>query len=267
MRLSIITVNLNNCDGLQKTIDSVICQTFHDYEWIVIDGGSTDGSKELIEQYADHFAYWVSEPDKGIYNAMNKGVRIANGEYIQFLNSGDWLCNNDTLALVFGQSTELTTDIIYGTLMDGLSWSIPHHLTLEYFFDCTLFHQSTFTRKQLLLDTPFDEKYQIVSDRKFFIEQLVLRKASYQALDLLLCYYQDGGICCDQRKTILELDQVFNELFPPMVVELIHDFMSKKNAYMRPYYEYIDNYPRLAKWIRRVVRIHKRFHSHHSVKS
>ena len=91
MKLSIITVNLNNRDGLQKTIDSVVSQTFKDYEWIVIDGGSTDGSKELIEQYADHFTDWVSEPDKGIYNAMNKGIGMASGEYIQFLNSGDSL--------------------------------------------------------------------------------------------------------------------------------------------------------------------------------
>ena len=85
MKLSIITVNLNNREGLQKTIDSVVNQTFRDFEWIVIDGGSTDGSKELIEQYADHFAYWVSEPDKGIYNAMNKGIKVAKGEYLQFL--------------------------------------------------------------------------------------------------------------------------------------------------------------------------------------
>ena len=80
MKLSIITVNYNNREGLQRTIDSVVSQTFRDFEWIVIDGGSTDGSKELIKQYADHFSYWVSEPDKGIYNAMNKGILKATGE-------------------------------------------------------------------------------------------------------------------------------------------------------------------------------------------
>ncbi len=89
MKLSIITVNLNNKDGLQKTIDSVISQTFKDFEWIVIDGGSTDGSKELIEKYSDYISYWVSEPDKGIYNAMNKGIKVAKGDYLEFLNSGD----------------------------------------------------------------------------------------------------------------------------------------------------------------------------------
>ena len=80
MKLSIITINYNNKAGLQKTIDSVICQTWKDYEWIIIDGGSTDGSKELIEQYQQYFAYWCSEPDKGVYNAMNKGITKAKGE-------------------------------------------------------------------------------------------------------------------------------------------------------------------------------------------
>ena len=114
MKLSIITVNLNNCDGLQKTIDSVVSQTFKDFEWIVIDGGSTDGSKELIEQYADHFTYWVSEPDKGIYNAMNKGIRVAKGDYLQFLNSGDYLYDRTTLEKCL--LPQNNADVIYGNL-------------------------------------------------------------------------------------------------------------------------------------------------------
>ena len=114
MTLSIITVNLNNRDGLLRTIESVISQTFKDFEWIVIDGGSTDGSKELIEQYADHFAYWVSEPDTGIYNAMNKGIKMAKGEYMQFLNSGDFLRSSTILYDVF--SIMPKADIIYGNI-------------------------------------------------------------------------------------------------------------------------------------------------------
>ena len=89
MKLSIITINYNNLAGLQRTIDSVVCQTWHDYEWIIIDGGSSDGSKELIEQYQEYITYWCSEPDKGIYNAMNKGIDHAHGDYLIFMNSGD----------------------------------------------------------------------------------------------------------------------------------------------------------------------------------
>ena len=82
MKLSIITINYNNRDGLQKTIESVVSQSFKDFEWIVIDGGSNDGSRELIERYAESISYWVSEPDNGIYNAMNKGIRVSKGDYL-----------------------------------------------------------------------------------------------------------------------------------------------------------------------------------------
>lgn len=112
MKLSIITVNLNNLEGLKKTYDSVVCQTFTDYEWLVIDGGSTDGSREFIEQHQDKFAYWCSEPDKGIYNAMNKGIVRAKGEYLNFMNSGDCFACEETVAEVFGKNR--TADILYG---------------------------------------------------------------------------------------------------------------------------------------------------------
>ena len=95
MKLSIITINYNNKEGLQRTIDSVIGQTWHDFEWIIIDGGSKDGSKELIEQYQQYFAYWCSEPDKGVYNAMNKGIKHAQGEYLLFLKIHTFVFHND----------------------------------------------------------------------------------------------------------------------------------------------------------------------------
>ena len=91
MLVSIITVNFNNLEGLKRTYESVVSQTFTDYEWIVIDGGSTDGSREFIEQHQDRFAYWCSEKDNGIYHAMNKGIRQAKGEYLNFMNTGDIL--------------------------------------------------------------------------------------------------------------------------------------------------------------------------------
>ena len=91
MKLSIITINYNNCSGLEKTIQSVIKQSFTDYEWIVVDGGSTDGSKELLEKYQNHFAFWVSEPDNGIYHAMNKEMQKATGDFCLYINSDDYL--------------------------------------------------------------------------------------------------------------------------------------------------------------------------------
>ena len=122
MKLSIITINYNNCAGLKKTIDSVVAQTYRDFEWIVIDGGSTDGSRALIEQNASHLSYWVSEPDHGVYHAMNKGLDAAQGEYLLFLNSGDWLVAADTLEKCQLDST--SADVLYGDSLfvytDGL---------------------------------------------------------------------------------------------------------------------------------------------------
>lgn len=104
-QLSIITVNYNNLKGLQKTMMSISSQMFEEYEWIIIDGGSTDGSKEEIEQLAsvpdNHVSYWCSQPDNGVYNAMNKGIAQSHGQYLCFMNSGDCFCNASTLADVF----------------------------------------------------------------------------------------------------------------------------------------------------------------------
>ena len=89
MKLSIITINRNNAIGLEQTIKSVISLKYSNFEYIVIDGASTDNSIDIIRKYASSITFWISEPDKGIYNAMNKAVDFASGEYIFFLNSGD----------------------------------------------------------------------------------------------------------------------------------------------------------------------------------
>ena len=97
MKYSIITINYNNCDGLEKTIQSVINQSYQNFEFIIIDGGSTDSSVEVIKKYSNKIDYWISEPDKGIYHAMNKGIIQAHGEYLNFMNSGDLFYDNDVL--------------------------------------------------------------------------------------------------------------------------------------------------------------------------
>lgn len=113
MRLSIITINYNNSIGLRKTIESVVSQTDNTFEYIIVDGGSSDGSVDIIKQYADKVSQWVSERDGGIYNAMNKGVRMAHGEYIMFLNSGDILYDNNVIGHVL---PKLKADICVGNM-------------------------------------------------------------------------------------------------------------------------------------------------------
>lgn len=140
MLFSIITVNLNNYCGLLKTIKSVVEQTFRDYEWIIIDGGSTDGSKQLIEQYSQFISYWVSEPDTGIYNAMNKGIRVSSGDYLLFLNSGDWLASPTVLEDVY--KTAPTVDFVYGDHIerDGSRGISPEVISFLRLYQSTICH-------------------------------------------------------------------------------------------------------------------------------
>ena len=118
MKYSIITINYNNADGLRRTIESVVSQTYADYEYLIIDGGSTDGSVNAIKEYEDKISYWVSEKDGGIYNAMNKGVKVAHGEYLIFMNSGDVFYNDRVIERI--ESSQRTDDII-STINEYLS--------------------------------------------------------------------------------------------------------------------------------------------------
>lgn len=210
MRLSIITINYNNCKGLKKTIDSVVSQTFRDFEWIVIDGGSTDGSRELLEQYAEQFAYWVSEPDKGIYNAMNKGIKVAQGEYLQFLNSGDWLCDETALERCFAH--KFSADFAYGNLyfaLDGKEVGRcfqPKELTFRVLLESTILHSPTFIRRKIIANELYDENLRIVSDWKFFLRQ-ALRNRTFEYIDEFVTFFDKTGISTINK----ELDRIERE--------------------------------------------------------
>jgi glycosyltransferase involved in cell wall biosynthesis len=222
MTLSIITVNLNNRDGLQKTIDSVIGQTFRDFEWIVIDGGSTDGSKELIEQYVNHFAYWVSEPDKGIYNAMNKGIGVAKGEYLLFLNSGDYLFNNITLERCFSHNFE--ADIVYGNLffcrgntMEPFHY--PQKLNFKYLYKKSLGHPATFIKRDILKESLYDETLKIASDWKFFLTQVLENKSFEHIEEYVSCFDTHGISSTNWMLVDAERRKVLSEEINPVIIE------------------------------------------------
>lgn len=205
MKLSIITVNLNNKSGLQKTIDSVISQTYKDFEWIIIDGGSTDGSKELIEKYSSYITYWVSEPDKGIYNAMNKGILVAKGEYLQFLNSGDALATPKILNDVF--CANLVEDILYGNVIHIFNEEkqkmvkYNHPITLSYFTSGGIInHQAAFIKRDLFSNSLYNENLKIVSDWEFWIKQVLLdRKFKY--IDMVIVFFDRNGLTSSITET------------------------------------------------------------------
>ncbi|MDR2909758.1 MAG: glycosyltransferase [Bacteroidales bacterium] len=216
MKLSIITINLNNAEGLRKTLESVVNQNFTDYEYIVIDGGSTDGSADIIKQYADKITYRVSEPDNGIYNAMNKGIRVAKGEYCLFLNSGDWLMENNGLQYIFDRKP--VEDIVYCDIQT--EYGIRNMREKLTIYNSIISHQSTFI-KTVLFSTVgyYNENNKIVSDWEFLINAIFKFQCSYQYISSVLTYIDNSGISSNiafQELCQKERENVLKESFPMM---------------------------------------------------
>ena len=259
MNFSIITINLNNRDGLQKTIDSVVPQTFRDFEWIVIDGGSTDGSKELIERNADHFSYWVSEPDKGIYNAMNKGIKVAKGEYLLFLNSGDWLASDSVLQEVFDANP--CADFVYGDFIDtdGTIGVSPEHLTFQRLYRSTICHQVVFHRRRLFVEHQYDEHYRIVSDWKFIFEEIARNKATYQKMDVIICKVQ-GTTSYDASPISTERAVILKMIYSEVEREAIEDYLRIIESNRYPSLLFLEKHKVFARWIFRVIRFYMSFY-------
>lgn len=216
MKLSVITINYNNCDGLRKTIESVVNQTWRDFEYIIIDGGSTDGSVDVIKEFADQIDCWVSEPDKGIYNALNKGVEKAQGEYCNFMNSGDCFYSLDVLEKVF--SINPIADIICGnTQLDYLK-TPPQEITFDFLFNTSICHQCAFIRTSLMKKYGYDEKYKIVADRKFFLQALIFDNCSYLPINVDVVKYDITGFSAENPViSKLEYDKVLEELIPERI--------------------------------------------------
>ena len=194
-KISIVTVNLNNEEGLKKTIESVINQTYFDkVNYIIIDGGSTDGSLDIIDKYVDYLSYYVSEKDNGVYNAMNKGIDVCNSEYIQFLNSGDYFHANNVLEEIY---EELDTDIVYGALNVHKNDGSTYIMNDDYMLNKGLPHPSCFTKSEILKTHKFDENYKIISDWIFFFEEICGKHTPYKCLKTVVADFALGGISSD----------------------------------------------------------------------
>lgn len=216
MLFSIITINFNNSDGLKDTIKSVINQKDADYEYIIIDGGSTDGSTSVIEHNNAQIAYWVSEPDKGIYHAMNKGIKASKGEYLLFLNSGD-IFKNETILKQATHECSHKLDIYYGDLeieKNGkfIRETYPETLTFSYFYHKGyLPHPSTFIKRDLFYNIYlYNENFKIVGDWDFLVCAICKYNATYKHIDFVVSKYKTDGISSnsDMRPLLLKEKQL-----------------------------------------------------------
>lgn len=214
--LSIVTINYNNKDGLEKTIKSVLSQSYRGFEYIIIDGGSTDGSVEVIKEYASQIDYWVSEPDKGIYNAMNKGILQAHGKYLNFMNAGDCFHDTEVLNKIIPL---LKSDIVTGE-ESRLRRIIKKDITMFDFVKGTISHQASFIRKKLFINHLYDENYKIVSDWKFFMEAIVFRHCSFKKIEVIVCDFDQTGIgAIHPELNEKERAEVLMDLLPERVLK------------------------------------------------
>lgn len=256
LKLSIITINYNNVTGLKKTIDSVITQIFADYEWIVIDGGSSDGSKELIEQYSDYFAYWCSEPDSGIYHAMNKGIDKASGQYLQFLNSGDTLHSDQVLKQVFESENE--ADLMYGDFQlqdDTYVRRFPEKITLTYILTDCLNHQASFYKRELFEKERYDESFKIVSDWAFNFH-LLLQNKTLKHLPFIVIDFEPNGIGCQLTEDHLqEKTRALQKHIPVALQDEISVIKNAAFVYHRKSYRRIMELSfRFCQWLEPILR-------------
>ena len=228
--LSIITINYNNLEGLRSTIDSVMNQHFRDVEYIMIDGGSTDGSRELIETNAQQFSYWISEKDGGIYDALNKGIEQAKGKYCMFLNSGDFLLRNDVLDNAFAIIRQQELDVYYGDIelmfADGQK-TIQHHapvLDLHFLEKRTLNHQASFIKRTLFEELgQYNTGYSLAADYAFYLEAFLKGKQFCYINDVMVHYKRDGISSTNMSAYLQQMNTIWNKLVPLPVQQLLEE--------------------------------------------
>lgn len=224
--LTIITINRNNQVGLRCTLESVRSQQglSSPVEYVVVDGGSTDGSAALLTEFSDIITHSVSERDNGIYNAMNKGVCMASGDYLLFLNSGDTLASNTVLHELEGHT--LTGDVVVGlvnTVKDGRVIGRNHtvwggEVTLFSLLLTGIPHQGSLTRRELLIETPFDESCRINADFKFFLQRLIIEGRSVQYIPTTISNYGLDGISSTNTRLMQqEREEIYRDLVPERI--------------------------------------------------
>lgn len=204
-KISIITVVFNDREGLKKTIESVISQTYKNIEYIIVDGGSEDGTVDVIKQNEEYISKWVSEPDEGIYDAMNKGIKMATGDWLNFLNAADIFISNtivEEMVNVFDSSS-----IVYGNMIrtNGKKSYVTkgvcgNNIDAVDFMHKSVSHQAAFIRKEVFNKYGlYSTRYRLASDAEFFYRVLILNNESYKYIDKSVVVFSLGGASTKQK--------------------------------------------------------------------
>lgn len=236
--LTIITINWNHAAGLEKTMGSVLEQVCTDYEYVIVDGASNDGSVEVIKKYAEKFGgrlKWVSENDNGIYDAMNKGIRMASGDYVQFLNSGDCLADDNVIERMMSELEKKNyPDILYGNMLKVFSDGhilkdkcfAGNDISFLGFYTGTLNHSPAFIKRSLFEEYGmYDETLKIVSDWKWYLQSIILGNVEPVYCDIDVTLFDMYGIS-ETNKALdkAERRQVLEQLIPAKILKDYDDF-------------------------------------------
>jgi putative colanic acid biosynthesis glycosyltransferase len=210
--ISIVTVVYNGEEFLEKTIQSVLSQTYNNIEYIIIDGGSTDRTVDIIRKYEDKISIWISETDKGIYDAMNKGAKLANGDFINFMNADDIILTNDAIEKLVNKITKL--DNLYYTrasvVSDSVCWIYPDYSVKDYRKWLSLNlpnHQTMFFPKNFYKNNFYDLKLRIGADDDYKL--FALKKCDVEFIDIQFVEFQRGGVSSDHKSFVLFKQRVY----------------------------------------------------------
>lgn len=237
-RVTIITINYNNLKGLQETVSSVLKQRKASYEYLIVDGASSDGSADYLRRISDQVTNIISETDDGVYEAMNKGITQASGEYLLFLNSGDWLDSNRTLQMFLKE--RLDAHIVYGDLVihrgdEEFVRSYPNEIDLLYLTRDTLPHPATFIRKEVFeMLGNYDESLRIVADWALFLKAALHPKITFGKIAQPISHFTMDGISSkpESAKVIKEeKEKVMEDVLPKSVRTLLSDHRHLKREY------------------------------------
>ncbi|AOC95310.1 glycosyltransferase [Flavobacterium sp. SH_e] len=230
--ISIITINYNNLEGLKKTVESVINQTWQDFEYIIIDGGSTDGSVEYIENKKNKIDYWISENDSGIYNAMNKGIKIASGKYISFMNSGDCFLSLNTLKLCSDIIINNNADVFYGQIkiddvLKEKTVIYPSKLRLSYLQYMVINHQACFFLSETLQNFHgYNEEYKLAADYHYYLKLYINGKTFLPILFPIVKYDLTGISSLRMEEYKIEMKKVWDSTIPHYLFETENNYFS-----------------------------------------
>jgi glycosyltransferase involved in cell wall biosynthesis len=249
---SIIVVTYNNAGGLTRTLNSICQLDYADKEVVVVDGGSSDGTPGIIAEYKDMIASSVSERDNGIYNAMNKGIKLAKGDYVVFMNAGDEFADKDVLT----QVSRYAGDIILGEdIYGGQRRRLKDRVTLYDLLSVGIFHQAVYYRREVLQKYGFDESYKIIADLKSVVEPFVKDGITITCVTEPLAICESGGLSKQRwRDALTENRRLIDDVVVPFYRD-DYQKLARINNIMVDDFIVLSYFPKLFPLIRLMAKI------------